>query len=142
MTKVYIDTEFNEFKGDLISLALVAETGEEFYEVLECKNPGPWVAEHVMPILEKDPIDRDLFQTKLQHFLFSFKDITIVADWPDDIKYFCESLITGPGEAMNHPPITFVLDRKLSSGDSKVPHNALHDARAIADSHSLWDIER
>ena len=66
MTKIYIDTEFNEFKGDLISLALVAETGEEFYEVLECKNPGPWVAEHVMPILEKDPIDRALFQTELK----------------------------------------------------------------------------
>ena len=135
MTKIYIDTEFNEFKGDLISLALVAETGEEFYEVLECKNPGPWVAEHVMPFLEKEPVSREVFQTTLQRFLFRFSKLNIIADWPDDIKYFCESLITDPGESLNHPPISFILDRTLSSNDSKVPHNALHDARAIADMH-------
>jgi hypothetical protein len=37
--------------------------------------------------------------------------------------------------AISHPPITFILDRTLSSGDSKVPHNALHDARAIAEEY-------
>ena len=133
MTKIYIDTEFNGFQGELISMALVSEHGQEFYAVLECKNPTPWVAEHVMPYLEQEPVTKDVFQTRLMLFLHWFEEITIVADWPDDIKYFCESLITGPGEAMFHPPITFVLDRTLSSEDSKVPHNALYDARAIAD---------
>jgi len=133
MTKIYIDTEFNGFQGELISMALVSVNGHEFYEVLECKDPTPWVAEHVMPYLEKEPVTMDVFQTKLMLFLHYHKQVTIVADWPDDIKYFCESLITGPGVAMNHPPISFELDRTLSSEDSKVPHNALHDARAIAD---------
>lgn len=130
-TNIYIDTEFNSFGGELISLALVAETGEEFYEALECKNPHPWVAEHIIPILNKEPISKELFQAALNAFLNSFKEITIIADWPDDIKYFCESLITSPGCAFNHPPISFILDRRLSSGNSEVPHNALHDARAI-----------
>ncbi len=67
--RMYIDTKFNEFRGDLISMGIVAEDGNEFYEVLECKNPGSWVAVHVMPILEKEPIDRSIFQTKLQKFL-------------------------------------------------------------------------
>jgi len=133
MTKVFIDTEFNEFQGELISLALVAETGEEFYEVLPCENPGVWVSQHVMPFLEKEPITKEMFVYKLQTFLNRFDEITLIADWPDDIKYFCESLIVGPGMAISHPPISFILDRNLSSGHSKVPHNALYDARAIAD---------
>jgi hypothetical protein len=131
--KMYIDTEFNEFKGDLISMAIVAEDGNEFYEVLECKNPGSWVAVHVMPILEKEPVDIGIFQTKLQKFLFNYNNIHLVADWPEDIKHFCDALITGPGMCLNYPPLTMECRRDLSSKDSKVPHNALHDARAIAD---------
>ena len=133
MTKIFIDTEFNEFQGELISLALVAETGEEFYEALTCEKPGVWVSQHVMPFLEKEPITKEMFAYKLQTFLNRFDGITLIADWPDDIKYFCESLIVGPGMAISHPPISFILDRNLSSGHSKVPHNALYDARAIAD---------
>jgi hypothetical protein len=130
--KIFIDTEFNEFQGELISMALVTLSGYEFYEVLECKNPGPWVTEHVMPILGKKPVTKEVFVEKLQYFLSHYDSISIIADWPDDIRYFCESLIIGPGMAINHPPITFILDRTISSGDSIVPHNALHDARAIA----------
>jgi hypothetical protein len=135
MTPVYLDTEFNGFNGALISIALVSSTGDEFYEVLECLDPVPWVAEHVIPFLEKDPISLDELQTKLQQFLFSVGEMTIVADWPDDISYFCKLLITDPGECLNHPNISFILDQSLSSRDSEVPHNALHDARAIADDH-------
>lgn len=134
-TTIYIDCEFNEFQGELISLALVTESGQEFYEVLECPNPGPWVKENVMTVLLKEPVEKRMFQGKLSSFLNQFEDITIVADWPDDIRYFCEALILGPAVALNHPPITFVLDRTLSSEASKVLHNALHDARAIAEQH-------
>lgn len=140
MTRLYIDTEFNGFGGELISVGLVAETGQEFYEVLSCANPDPWVAEHVIPFLGQEPITRAELQERLQHFLFQFVRVEIIADWPDDIKYFCETLITEPGCAINHPPISFVLDRTLSSDGSQVPHNALHDARAIAEEHQtkLW----
>jgi len=130
---MYIDTEFNEFKGELISMALVAEDGNEFYEVLECANPGSWVAVHVMPFLEKAPVDKRTLQAKLQMFLFKYDTIHLIADWPEDIKHFCETLITGPGVCLNYPPLTMECRRDLSSKDSKVPHNALHDARAIAD---------
>lgn len=135
MTTLFLDTEFNEFQGELISMALVSESGREFYEVLACENPGPWVAHNVIPVLMKEPIDRAVFQTRLQQFLFALGPAHIVADWPDDIRYFCESLITGPGVAISHPPITFTLDRTLSSEASRVPHNALYDARAIAEAY-------
>ena len=137
--KIYIDTEFNEFDGDLISMALVAENGDEFYEVLDLPSGvvyGNWVQEHVVPLLEKDSVEVDVFQYKFQKFLNQYSNIHLIADWPDDIKYFCKMLITGPGLSLNHPPITMEIRSNLSSADSKVPHNALHDARAIAD-HDL-----
>jgi len=68
MTKLFIDCEFNEFGGDLISMALVAEDGQEFYEVLNLENDwkyGSWVFANVVPYLNKDPITKQLFQQKL-----------------------------------------------------------------------------
>jgi hypothetical protein len=46
--RFWIDTEFNEYHGALISLALVAEDGREWYGVRYCDDPGWWVREHVM----------------------------------------------------------------------------------------------
>jgi hypothetical protein len=46
MTVAYLDCEFNGYKGDLISLALVIDDNNYFYEVLGCPNPVPWVAEN------------------------------------------------------------------------------------------------
>ena len=64
MSNLYIDCEFNEFGGQLISMALVTGTGFEFYEVLDCPNPGPWVKDNVIPILGKEPISKEEFQDK------------------------------------------------------------------------------
>jgi hypothetical protein len=133
LTRVYIDTEFNGFNGRLISMALVAEDGNEFYEVLECRNPVEWVQINVMPFLQKEPVDVHIFQSKLQQFLWQYKSVELIADWPEDIKHFCSALITGPGNCLNHPPITMTIRQDLSSSESKLPHNALYDARAIAD---------
>jgi len=127
---LFLDCEFNEFKGELISMALVAEDGQEFYEVLECLEPRSWVKDNVMPILNKTPVPFDVFQMKLQQFICQYQRIHIVADWPEDIKHFCESLITGPGLCLNTPQITMGIYRIDSV--SELPHNALADARGIA----------
>lgn len=130
MKTYYIDCEFDGFNGPLLSMALVGD--DEFYEVLE---HGPiqdkWVDLHVVPFLNKAPISKHDFQLLLSRFINGKGELTIIADWPDDISYFCKSLITAPGMAINTPNIKFVLDRSLSSGESKIPHNALEDARAI-----------
>ncbi len=141
--KFTLDTEFNEFQGELISIALVAEDLEiNFYEVLPCENPGPWVAQHVIPVLNKTPIHTDpeiarwLLTEKLQKWFSQFGDseIEIICDWPDDVRYLCETLITGPGYMIQTPPvIKFTIDRNLPSTaeNSKIPHNALEDAIAL-----------
>lgn len=127
---IYIDTEFNEFQGELISMALVSESGEEFYEVLPCANPGPWVAENVMPILGQQAIPKESLQVKLQHWLSQFARVHLVADWPEDIQHFCAMLITGPGMRLNTPSLSMEIRRDLDA-HSELPHNALADARAI-----------
>lgn len=127
--RFWIDTEFNEFGGELISLALIGEDGSEFYEVLECPQPGAWVAQHVMPILGQEPIPKTVFKVRLMNFMACYDHLHIIADWPDDIRYFCEALIVGPGQAINTPAITFELARWIES-ISEIPHNAKADAKA------------
>jgi hypothetical protein len=48
----FLDTEFNEFGGELISLALVNDGGDrELYVATDCAEPGEWVKENVLPII-------------------------------------------------------------------------------------------
>lgn len=131
MTALFIDTEFNGFRGDLISMALVSENGREWYESVGCDDPVPWVAEHVMPYLQNKPCDYVLMQRSLQSFLGGFESVHIVADWPEDIQHFCQVLITGPGTRLDTPPLTFEVRRDLDDAVSDLPHNALEDARGI-----------
>ena len=59
------------------------------------------------------------------------------ADWPEDLAHFCALLVTGPGRMAG---IDFGLKLELinaagfsAAANSRVPHNALHDARALRD---------
>jgi len=136
--RLWIDTEFNEFRGALISLALVDEDGREFYEVLECKKPGPWVAANVMPVLGQTPIPIGLLQQRLQAWLSLYPFVHVIADWPEDIEHFCRVLITGPGLRINSPPLCMEVRRDLDA-ISQLPHNALADAKANRLAHLAID---
>lgn len=132
--RFFVDTEFNEFRGALISMALVAEDGREWYEALPCDAPGPWVAQNVMPIIGKAPLRNGIeLALSLRAFLRQFDSVHIVADWPEDISHFCNALIVGPGERIDTPPLSFEIDRTLpnTAEISAVPHNALEDARSL-----------
>lgn len=132
---IAIDCEWDGFNaqqnraGDLISMALVAEDGSEFYEVLHFGEVTPWVSNNVIPILNKDSISLFEFQTKLRNFLSKFKNFTLVADWPEDIAKFCEVLICGSGMRIDTPNFTMKIVRVDST--SQEPHNALADARGL-----------
>lgn len=42
--RIYVDCEFNGFGGELMSMALVAEDGREWYNVLPLpRDIEPWV---------------------------------------------------------------------------------------------------
>lgn len=137
--KFFIDTEFNGFGGKLMSMAIVPEDVNvpEFYCEIDVKDQlDPWVQVHVAPHMFQAPVPYSEFQFALSRYLLNIEqdEIVIVADWPDDIRYFCEALITGPGERITIPHnIKFELDLDIKY-HSIVPHNALHDARAIRES--------
>jgi len=139
--RLFLDTEFNGFGGRLISMALVPENSKtrEFYKEIEIRDQlEPWVRDNVVPHLILIPCSHWDFQQALAQYLWEVGECTIVADWPDDIRYFCESLITGPGMMINMlHNIKFELDCSIEY-QSVVPHNALHDARAIRD----WYLQR
>lgn len=126
---IFIDCEWNGFGGDLISVALVAENGAEFYECLHCDNPVEWVAQNVIPILGKPPVGLNELQSGIQRFLMGFDSVNIIADWPEDIERFCSLLITGPGYRLDTPPLSMQIVR--CDAPSELPHNALYDARGI-----------
>jgi hypothetical protein len=136
--RLFLDTEFNGFMGPLMSMALVPEDDSvpKFYKELEMKDQlDPWVKEHVVPFMDGKPVGRIEFQNSLARYLLNIGECTIVADWPDDIRHFCESLIVGPGDSivLAHK-IHFELDTKLPYV-SQVPHHALFDAIGIREAY-------
>jgi hypothetical protein len=128
--KLWIDCEWNDYRGELISMALVDERDNFWYEVLECLTPSSWVSKNVMGILLKEPVSEKHFKKSLETFLATYDKIHIISDWPEDIAHFCNALIIGAGFRLRTPPLTMEVVRDLDDL-SKVPHNALEDARAI-----------
>lgn len=140
--RYFLDTEFNGFGGALLSVALVPEDGEEFYATLALEGDAlPWVERNVVPFLDHVPqalqsprLSRRDAAIELSHYLSVDPAPVIVADWPEDISQFCNLLMTGPGEMVPVPALTFELvplGGFSTAANSTVPHNALHDARAL-----------
>ena len=155
--KYFLDTEYNGWGGELLSLALVPEDrGEEFYVTLDCHaSMQPWVQQNVVPYLDMVPetmlaprrspeeAARELsewlmreHESQLLLRLRGSAELEILADWPEDISHICSLLMVGPGVSVDVPPMVFRLLRIpgfSTAANSKVPHNALHDARALRD---------
>lgn len=145
--RYYLDTEFNEFGGALISIGLVREDGESLYIVYDWPTIiyGNWVKDNVVPILWDipSPLPGGAYSVNtmedgariIADFLNQSKDTpVIITDWPDDIKYFCQALITAPGEMVDVPRILFDMVRVNSYPTSlkgAIQHNAWWDARAL-----------
>lgn len=142
--RYFLDTEFNGFGGDLISLALVPEFGDQdFYVSLPLPDViHPWVERHVIPYLRHVPegVDHQLGRVEaaqhLEAYLAHDRDPLIIADWPDDLAYFCALMVTGPGQMIDHVGMRLELINAAgfsASANSRLPHNALHDAHALRD---------
>lgn len=134
----FLDCEFDGFGGKLLSMALVSSEGHTWYEVISDHANDKWVQDNVIPILNKSPVSYEDFKKSLFEFLSKFSDYTIIVDWPDDIKYFCESIITGPGTMMPIGSMTFKMIR-VNCG-SKLHHNALEDAKGMYRFHTGKEI--
>ena len=142
--RYFLDTEYNGWGGALLSLALVPDDGEELYLTLDWQGElEPWVERHVVPYLDAVPeplissrMNRPDAARAVAHYLAGDPDPLIVADWPEDIAQLCNLMITGPGDMIETRHVTFRLapmSNFSTAANSRVPHNALHDARALRD---------
>jgi len=142
--RYFLDTEYNGWGGALLALALVPDQGEELYLTIHWDGSlEPWVDRHVVPYLDAVPqalvsprLNRADAARAISHYLAGDREPVIVADWPEDIAQFNALLLTGPGTMVEVPPLTFKfleLTGFSTAANSKVPHNALHDARSLRD---------
>ena len=140
--KYYLDTEFNGLGGDLISLALVGDNDKELYlSLTSClhKEADSWVAENVLKVLNIPSAKANFIHpinigNYIANFLKGDTNPIIIADWPDDIAYFCKALLTGPGQMVDIKKLKFGLiriDAYPTTLPNAVQHNALWDARAL-----------
>lgn len=141
--RLFLDCEFTQLSATakLISLALVAENGREFYVELldtwrvdDCSDfvvrivlPQLWGGSNAQPIIGA--------RAALLDFLASFDEVLeIVTDAPQfDWELFCELAYDDgkwPGNVRNYPTDATTLD--ASSDGDPLPHHALLDARIIA----------
>lgn len=146
--RYYLDTEFNGFGGALLSLALVSEEGHVLSLVYDrpAESIEPWVAKNVIPFLFKGvpgfptkQVDHQLGAMLIAEFFDGHEgvdEVTIVTDWPDDIRYFCQAIITGPGQMVTLPRLKFEMHR-VDAYPTAIPgaiqHNAVWDAFALAE---------
>ena len=132
----FLDAEFNGFQGQLISLALVPEADHAvtFYAALDCDVPTKWVLDHVLPVLQTDPVTRVDITARLAEYFKGHPEPVVVADWPEEFAHFALLLITGPGSRLPMQTVRFeLLNLPLfdSTSLSQTPHNALCDASAL-----------
>jgi hypothetical protein len=142
--RYFLDTEYNGIGGALLSLALVPDDGDELYLTFQTDEPlVEWVQRNVVPYLDSvteqlscPRLPRRDAADALERYLRHDEQPLIVADWPEDVAQFCNLLITGQGDMLELRHLTFKLvpmTNFSTAANSKVPHNALHDARALRD---------
>lgn len=143
--KYYLDTEFNEHGGKLISLALVPEAPRvPLYLMNDDKvNATPWVLDNVFLNIMKGPVHplalphANYFGLHIVDYLRPDDHPIIIADSPVDIARFCQALstdINGAWASAHYPRMTFEVhnvDCYPTTLAGAVQHNALWDAMAL-----------
>lgn len=142
--RYFIDTEFDGFRGSLISMAIVREDGRSLYMIMEGAEENAtdlWVVENVMPFVRDSPEPPHVVGPETAAFLIGMHfmddlDIEVVADWPDDIKHLCDLLHYMPGNMVPgaHQKMRFTIER-VDAYPTQLPgavrHNAWWDAVAL-----------
>lgn len=146
--KLFLDTEFSSLlapASQLISIALVAEDGREFYAERPPEtyreSCTPFVKEVVLPLLSGGDFEISATQmaTALRVWLQGFDMAEIVTDAPNwDFRFLREAMDeprlgwprqVATGAVYYTPPEAEFQSYFTTPG--RFPHHALHDARAL-----------
>lgn len=147
MANFFIDTEFNAFGGELISMGIAGPRNSIYLlnGEFEPHTAHPWVLKNVVPHLWDFSFTKKNFATTLPQFkkhLSRFfydwaheEEITIIADWYTDIEHFCNVIVGDGGSTVTlnkSRQINFRVDRHLDQARSplagSIEHHAMSDA--------------
>lgn len=134
--KIAVDCEFNGFGGQLISMALVAENGDEWYAIrtMDGAKIDDWVKDNVLPVLWLDydlimPMADREFRQSLHAWLEQYPNATIIADWYTDLVHFFSQF--AGDDHRSSLDYQCKAEIRYIEYVSEKPHNALADARAL-----------
>jgi hypothetical protein len=138
--RIFVDTEFTDFIDcDLISIALVADDGREFYAErtdFDRKACSAFVCEAVLPQLGRYPermFSRSSLRSELHNWLRQFGRGTFCMDFHGDWDLLVDAL-DGVPEGWEALLVWDQADKvRLESYFQQFGgrHHALHDARAL-----------
>lgn len=144
--KLVVDCEFTQLSqhSKLISLALVAEDGQELYFELNDNytqaDCSQFVIEHVLPQLNggDTSISTDAARARIWSFFTKFDTVEIMSDAPEwDWEFFCSVVYhqgKWPSNVANTPInlIDLFNERDVEGEEApELPHHALLDARLL-----------
>lgn len=153
MLKIFLDCEFTQLNQDskLISLALVAESGEEFYveltDTYSVEDCSDFVIQNVLPQLDPLQYGQSLVgaRASLRRFLGCFvRELEVCTDAPNwDWEFFCDLVCADhqpwPVQVVNQPTDLTSFFNQVNEDAleglelSDPPHHALLDARMLAE---------
>lgn len=151
--KIFLDCEFTQLNqySKLISLALVSESGKEFYveltDAYSIEDCSDFVIQNVLPQLDPLQYGQSVVeaQVSLRRFLGCFdENLEVCSDAPHwDWKFFrdlvCADHQPWPGQVLNQPTNLAILFHEVDAEAlqqlelSDPPHHALLDARMLAE---------
>ncbi|WP_223441372.1 3'-5' exoribonuclease [Pseudomonas sp. BF-R-19] len=151
--KIFLDCEFTQLNqySKLISLALVSQSGEEFYVELtntySLDDCSDFVIQNVLPQLDSLQYGQSLVEARasLRSFLGSFdEELEVCSDAPHwDWRFFCDLACADhqpwPVQVVSQPTnLTSLFNQVNAVALEQVelcdlPHHALLDARALAE---------
>jgi len=133
-----LDCEFNGHNGCIISICLYSDLAYFYQPIIipEGTVIEPWVAENVLPIIAKEPVELAKAQIMLANFLSKWTEnevnLSVLCDSLADVPYLYQMLNPGgyPELFNDFANFTITVVRDVDYR-SQVPHNAYYDAKAL-----------
>jgi hypothetical protein len=104
--KLFLDCEYNEFRNELVSMALVSEDGTH-----------EWCVDRYGSVSVEET------QNSLQAFISQFDSIHLITDWAEDIRFF--------SKVLNNVVPSMTMEIFVCVYDDHMQYNALHYANAM-----------
>ncbi|MFC1656922.1 exonuclease domain-containing protein [Patescibacteria group bacterium] len=158
---VFLDTEFsslNPYKGEILSIGLVKENGDELYSELEFDGEvDDWVKENILPNLKQEKLSKIEVKKQVKKFINNTKPYLVAFVNQFDVVYLHKLL---GKEDFNNTFFWISIDfasilyikgydpeeyfknqkefvKKLGiNPDKYIQHNALDDAKLLRETYS------